>query len=153
MKATDLIHGGYYILGEEEIVKFYALNGHFYTLDDRCMGISIADADTGELDFLVHGESCMKIAPMPLTEEILEKNGFQRGTIVPSKFYRNIDNEQIMLCLYDFCYELEYVHWNESNDADITHHLDVQQPMRFVHELQHALRLCGLHDLADDFKV
>lgn len=93
------------------------------------------------------------VTPIPLTAAILEKNGFKRGEIIPSKFYRNIDNEQIMFCPYSWCYDIEYVRWNDSNVADVTHRLNLQQPMKCVHELQHALRLCGLTELADNFKV
>ena len=95
----------------------------------------------------------IQVKPIPLTPEILEKNGFERGVITPSKFYRNIDNEQLMFCSYGSCYGLGYVHWNESNDADIMHRLEVQQPIMYIHQMQHALRLFGLDQLADNFKV
>ena len=91
--------------------------------------------------------------PIPLTPEILEKNGFERGVITPSKFYRNIDNERLIFCSYGSCYGLGYVHWNESNDADIMHRLEVQQPIMYIHQMQHALRLFGLDQLADNFKL
>ncbi len=94
-----------------------------------------------------------KPEPIPITPEILEKNGFERGLIVPSKFYRNVDNEQLSLCPFSTCYELAYIHWGESDDADIAHRLVVQQPMIYVHTLQHALRLFGLDQLADNFKL
>ena len=106
----------------------------YYVGEDRC-----------------HSED--KIEPIPLTPEILEENGFERGVIIPSKFYRNIDNEQLMFCSYGSCYGLGYVHWNESNDADIMHRLEVQQPIMYIHQMQHALRLFGLDELADNFKV
>ena len=106
----------------------------YYVGEDRC-----------------HSED--KIEPILLTPEILEKNGFERGVITPSKFYRNIDNEQLMFCSYGSCYGLGYVHWNESNDADIMHRLEVQQPIMYIHQMQHALRLCGLNEIADNFKV
>lgn len=94
-----------------------------------------------------------KPEPIILTPEILEKNGFERGVITPSKFYRNIDNERLMFCSYGSCYGLGYVHWNESNDADIMHRLEVQQPIMYIHQMQNALRLFGLDQLADNFKV
>lgn len=106
----------------------------YYVGEDRC-----------------HSED--KIEGIPLTPEILEKNGFERGVITPSKFYRNIDNERLMFCSYGSCYGLGYVHWNESNDADIMHRLEVQQPIMYIHQMQHALRLFGLDQLADNFKV
>ena len=94
-----------------------------------------------------------KIEGVPLTPEILEKNGFERSVIIPSKFYRNTDNERLIFCPHSSCYDLGYVHWNESNDADIMHRLEVQQPIMYIHQMQHALRLFGLDELADNFKV
>ena len=38
--------------------------------------------------------------------------------------------------------------WIYRNDDN-----DVYVPVHFVHELQHALRLMGLEDMADNFKV
>ena len=95
----------------------------------------------------------IQVKPIPLTPEILEKNGFERGVVIPSKFYRNIDNERLIFCPHSSCYDLGYVHWNESNDVDIMHRLEVQQPIMYIHQMQHALRLFGLDELADNFKV
>ena len=106
----------------------------YYVGEDRC-----------------HSED--KIEPIPLTPEILEKNGFERGVVIPSNFYRNIDNERLIFSPHSSCYGLGYVHWNESNDADIMHRLEVQQPIMYIHQMQHALRLFGLDELADNFKV
>ena len=106
----------------------------YYVGEDRC-----------------HSED--KIEPIPLTPEILEKNGFERGVVIPSNFYRNIDNERLIFSPHSSCYGLVYVHWNESNDADIMHRLEVQQPIMYIHQMQHALRLFGLDELADNFKI
>ena len=94
-----------------------------------------------------------KIEGILITPEILEKNGFERGVVTPSNFYLNIDNERLIFSLHSSCYDLGYVHWNESNDADIMHRLEVQQPIMYIHQMQHALRLFGLDELADNFKV
>ena len=118
--------------------------------------------DYRQVDWIRTGEIGMRyqkvwaigcIEPILLTPEILEKNGFERSVIIPSKFYRNTDNERLIFCSYGSCYGLGYVHWNESNDADIMHRLEVQQPIMYIHQMQHALRLFGLDQLADNFKV
>ncbi|MBQ0073991.1 MAG: hypothetical protein KBT34_07330 [Prevotella sp.] len=74
--------------------------------------------------------------PIPLTEEILKKNGFgknfsERYTkgIVPFEVNIHGNNKYITLGGKHFC------------NCD------------YVHDLQHALRLCGLNDLADNLKV
>lgn len=80
------------------------------------------------------------LEPIPLTLEILESNGFE---LRDEFFYHRADYNPHH---YDFklknsCdgYTLEYN----------TYHL----PIRYVHRLQLALRLHGLNDLADNFKV
>ena len=64
------------------------------------------------------------IHPIPITEEILKRN--------------NIEWE-----FYD-CYHFEFEH----NGAVVT-----LSGYPYVHELQHALRLVGLDDMADNFKI
>lgn len=81
------------------------------------------------------------IYPIPLTPEILEKNGF---------VFR-ADN--------DTMYGEYYLH-NQStfaikmfNGYLVGMCMSEDLEFHYVHELQHALRLCGLGDLADNFKV
>lgn len=85
------------------------------------------------------------ITPIPLTPEILEKNWFVRYLESyyfvpgdPSLTLKKIDGEEI-------------------SGYQIGHMLaDVYEPfilITYVHELQHALRLCGLNELADNFKI
>lgn len=71
--------------------------------------------------------------PIPLTAEILEKNGFERHKDIPP-------------------YYMDYYHTREGFTIfnSRTWHGDI---LESVHEMQHALRLCGLSDLADNFKV
>ena len=143
MKATDLMCGDWVLINgtPHKIQAIDSIDAEIQADDDLYY--------IGEDRY--HSED--KIEPIPLTPEILEKNGFERGVIIPSKFYRNIDNERLMFCSYGSCYGLGYVHWNESNDADIMHRLEVQQPIMYIHQMQHALRLFGLDELADNFKV
>ena len=132
MKATDLMIGDKVMVKVlSQIPNTYVL--HTWTANDYSMDI--------------------QVKPIPLTPEILEKNGFERGVIIPSKFYRNIDNERLIFSPHSSCYDLGYVHWNESNDPDIMHRLEVQQPIMYIHQMQHALRLFGLDELADNFNV
>jgi hypothetical protein len=87
------------------------------------------------------------IMPIPITVEILEKNGFEQTgdstfsisddgmrfnvtwwskTMFNVGFYRRGNNSPSEQCCLNVCY---------------------------VHELQHALRLCGMNELADNFKI
>ena len=74
------------------------------------------------------------VLPIPLTAEIMEKNGFDC----------NNDAKTSINLVYHGC-------------ARITEYgeevLEDGKMIMYVHELQHALRLCGFNDLADNFKV
>ena len=77
---------------------------------------------------------CLK--PIPLTPEILEKNGFKKDEKVEEMYYLNwgIGNDCVS---YD----------KETGIVRIFHvfgHLVFVLPLSYVHELQHALRLCGI---------
>lgn len=88
---------------------------------------------------------------VPLTPDILEKNGFARALNFSTECYtkRGVD------------YSIKY----RPNDY---HVLKVHKPQTcgqtghctltitnclYLHQIQHALRLCGLNELADNFKV
>lgn len=66
------------------------------------------------------------IKPIPLTEEILKANEHKRVGVSKFGFPNIVIDTPKCYILKDFSY---------------------------VHELQHALRLCGLNELSDNFKV
>ena len=85
--------------------------------------------------------------PIPLTPEILEKNGFG--------FTRNSDTKSVWngwwiykgLELATSCLN------REGNWPCYINIYDSNIKCEYVHQLQHALRLCKLGDLADNFKI
>ena len=101
---------------------------------------------------------------IPITPEILEKNGWYYGL--------TSDEEEAEYFLGGCHYgrhwsydegagSISLIFPNEANggeliidDQSFNRHLDfVWCDTLYVHELQHALRLCGLNELADNFKV
>ena len=72
-----------------------------------------------------------KLEPIPLTPEILEKNGW----FYNYKFDLHIPNEDGIVLQSD--YSDKHAYWWYVGDSVIA-------PMDYVHELQHALRLCGI---------
>ena len=79
--------------------------------------------------------------PIPLTAEILEKNGFvfrENNDIMCGEYYLH---NQSTFAIKMFNGYLVGMCMGE----DLEFH--------YVHELQHALRLCGLNELADNFKI
>lgn len=77
------------------------------------------------------------LEPIPLTDKILEKNGFG---------YFEDANEYILLTN-----DLNSVVLTLNGLTVIFHWHDI--PIMCVHQLQRVLRLCGLNELADNFKV
>lgn len=86
-----------------------------------------------------------KIEGISLTPEILEKNGFVFDCdfwTIANPRYNNV--RMVRYCSID----------EEATDAFLGHWaFDENYAIDYVHELQHALRLCGLNELANNFKV
>lgn len=141
MKAHDLIHGGLYLIGDSQIVRFYALNGCFYILDGDFFGSPFADADSGEIECFTINKNWLKISPIPLTAEILEKNGFIGDEAKNYKFY------EYVWVKYDMDLSYPPVVTIKNSQCYFINQIS------YVHELQRALRVCGLDHLADGFKV
>lgn len=80
--------------------------------------------------------------PIPLTPEILEKNGFIK--VNSQRYdYGSPDND----CYVKVNPKKNMIHVNGRNaNINLYSH-------SFVHELQRALRCCGLWDIAENFKV
>lgn len=97
--------------------------------------------------------SLCEFEPIPLTEELLEKNGFEKYRegvyrlitetdaiiIEPMKIESRLGNKW---------------YWFHNKDREMkVVKPRIAYPFVYVNELQHALRLCGLWDLANDFKI
>ena len=75
--------------------------------------------------------------PIPLTPEILEKNGWKE-----TEYWHEYEDGNTIIQ-----YSLSNI-WGIINGIEIEHF-----KCEYVHQYQHLLRLCGLDDLADNFKV
>lgn len=87
-----------------------------------------------------------RLIPIQLTAEILEKNGF-KAPIFNSIL--NPERLQFALPTNEFI-PSKFITRNLSDNFFMMN--DFIQ-IRYVHELQHALRLCGLDELADNLKT
>lgn len=86
-----------------------------------------------------------EIEPIPLTPEILEKNGFVANKhIYPYPYYEYINKEDKLKVGFAF------PQGNRTSYKDPWVYIDSERvfvehlPCMFVHQLQHALRLCGI---------
>lgn len=136
----------------------------FVLLDNRVCKIVATNAyrdcveliDISDEDNEVVGRYAKYISPIPLTPEILERNGFKKGnshTLTGADtYFINVDHN-------GFDYRLSYKFPSHEYFAldsydDKWYRLFVTEFVpKYVHELQHALRLCRLNDLANNFKV
>ena len=109
MKATELQIGDWILYGDKP-VKVLQLS------------------ENGKYDW---------VKPIPLTPEILEKNGWKE-----TQYWHEYQDGKntIQCCLPDMRGKI--------NGIDIEHF-----KCEYVHQYQHLLRLCGLDELADNFKI
>ena len=131
MKATDLMIGDKVMVKVlSQIPNTYVL--HTWTANDYSRDI--------------------QVKPIPLTPEILEKNGFEMfkydGWV---HYYRIFGNSAIPFILHSMIggemLSQEVDIFSTSTDTNCGIEIN------YVHKLQHALRLCGLNKLAENFKV
>lgn len=115
-------------------------------------------------DWILYGDKPVKVLqlsenskydwvkPIPLTPEILEKNGFEMfkydGWV---HYYRIFGNSALPFVLHSMIggemLSQEVNLFSTSTDTNCG--IDIN----YVHELQHALRLCSLNKLADNFII
>lgn len=97
------------------------------------------------------GADDSEITPIPLTEKILKANA-DGGSCSFNEFrslyhLKNNGYHQDITIEFDKSWFVPFVEITGMGRTTI------KVDMQYVHELQHALRLCGLNDLADSFKV
>lgn len=78
-----------------------------------------------------------ELAPIPLTPEILEKNGFEH--YVSGEDSDNFDGTQ-----GDLAYTFNKTTDGYMSCIDVTHSFTITGKIKYVHELQHLFRLCGI---------
>ena len=79
----------------------------------------------------------IQVKPIPLTPEILEKNGWKE-----TEYWHEYKDGNTIIQ-----YSLSNI-WGIINEIEIEHF-----KCEYVHQYQHLLRLCGLDELADNLKI
>ena len=134
MKATGLMIGDW--------VNYSILNLNakvFSTLGNHTIGIQFVD-NNNKVE-AIHGLLEETINPIPLTEEILVKNGFEK------RIHTSLSNNE----------DYRYYQWNPTpeypdegvwlwpNGDSYTYNSRISDiKINSVHQLQHLLRLCGV---------
>lgn len=79
--------------------------------------------------------------PIPLTEEILVKNGFEKDDYY-LRYIFYFDNRRLIRRSIEIVPQDE--DWSEIEMTICSDKADINSVVEYVHELQHALRLCGI---------
>lgn len=128
--------GGIVMKCRELMVKDWVANQYGTPIQIYSTGDNGAYANTGDT-LWVFEDNEYKPQPIPLTPEILEKNGWEE-----TEYWHEYEDGNTIIQ-----YSLSNI-WGIINGIEIEHF-----KCEYVHQLQHLLRLCGLDELADNFKV
>lgn len=132
MKANELMIGDW--------VHYWILNINAKVNDVMSTGrLGIRFIDPKGKEGYIHGVICETVKPIPLAAEILEKNGFVE--FMPNNWQIVIDNIMIELRAPEPNMAI-WLDWVEHDTGTYASYM-FPRP-NYVHELQHALRLCGI---------
>ena len=125
MKATELMVGDWVCLKDDTK----------YELPLKVDGVLTDDISLEEEGFLGGAEGLIR--PIPINPKTLVKNGWKE-----TQYWHEYQdgNNTIQCCMPDMRGRI--------NGIEIEHF-----KCEYVHQYQHLLRLCGLNELADNFKV
>ena len=129
------------------MVGDWITDNHGFRLQIICVGDDYAYAtfEGNEADPWEFDDKDDQPQPIPLSAEILEKNGF----VFDCGFW-TIANPRYN-CVTTVTY---YSIGDDVADAFLGHWaFDENYAIDYVHELQRALKCCGLNELANNFKV
>lgn len=87
-----------------------------------------------------------EIKPIALTAEILEKNGFKH-------YITKEDDDSFEYSEGNFSYCFNRTTDGYMSCIDVTASFTITGLIKYIHELQQALRLCGLNEIADNLKI
>lgn len=145
INVTDVMLGDW-VLYEHKNSRGETISTHYLKVENiTSRDIFMRNGDYARVQCVGYG--CIK--PIPLTEEILEKNGFEElmseGWESAAKFGRIPEPTGVWQYSFGQFDSVSYlpkrsflsVKFMEGYTADIAN-------IKYVHELQHALRLCGV---------
>ena len=122
---------------KELMINDWVSDKHGYLMQITVIGDGYVSFEDDEGNLCQLDDKCNQPEPIPLTYEILKKNGWK-----DAEFWCEYQegNNSIQACLPDMRGRI--------NGIEIEHF-----KCECVHQYQHLLRLCGLDELADNFKI
>lgn len=138
MKAEELMIGDWvnhtyrnYISGEIVSTNFRVAQIRKYTTEDASYHLYAERQNMGDVE---------NISPIPLTPEILEKNGFKKVKNSFGGCYYSIADDYYDLTIEEYSDSNWYVEYNDTEVPLPTS----RNSVCYVHELQHTLKLFGI---------
>ena len=151
MKAAELMVGDLVCLKDDTN----------YELPLKVDGVLTNDISLEGDGFLGGAEGLIR--PIPITPEILEKNGFDADTFLTAEWEEKVYFKEFPGCVVKPDNSGKYIfgttiYWNKTGGDGSpidwgTMYESMIYNLQYVHELQNALRLCGFNELADNFKL
>ena len=122
---------------KELMINDWVSDKYGYLMQITVIGDGYVSFEDDERNLCQLDDKCNQPEPIPLTYEILKKNGWK-----DAEFWCEYQegNNSIQACLPDMRGRI--------NGIEIEHF-----KCECVHQYQHLLRLCGLDELADNFKI
>ena len=122
---------------KELMINDWVSDKYGYLMQITVIGDGYVSFEDDEGNLCQLDDKCNQPEPIPLTYEILKKNGWK-----DAEFWCEYQegNNSIQACLPDMRGRI--------NGIEIEHF-----KCEYVHQYQHLLRLCGLDELADNFKI
>ena len=122
---------------KELMINDWVSDKYGYLMQITVIGDGYVSFEDDEGNLCQLDDKCNQPEPIPLTYEILKKNGWK-----DAEFWCEYQegNNYIQACLPDMRGRI--------NGIEIEHF-----KCECVHQYQHLLRLCGLDELADNFKI
>lgn len=135
MKPEQLMIGDYILFNKniykiEEISKKGWAHITYNLIDGRECRVGLAS------DYILD-----ELTPVPLTAEILEKNGFKFYCTDVFEEWKSKDKR---ITMHDKEYPNSFNKWSVHIDTEDMRTMGYFE-ITYVHELQHALRLCGIN--------
>lgn len=140
MQANELMIG--------DIVLIHGFARKVCAITRRSVGYHLYGKET-----IMHYAKLNEVSPIPLSKEFLEINGFKYKTtdwevVYEGKSYGNFGTKTLYVLIDKESFNLAS-YYGYSGHGDIDAH--VFASIHYGHELQHAMRLIGMNELADDF--
>ena len=122
---------------KELMINDWVSDKYGYLMQITVIGDGYVSFEDDEGNLCQLDDKCNQPEPIPLTYEILKKNGWK-----DAEFWCEYQegNNSIQACLPDMRGRI--------NGIEIEHF-----KCEYVHQYQHLLRLCGLDELADNFRI